>query len=101
MTGKQIRDALISQLERKGAKIDTFSDMVDDYMKFWKIKNKLSADINKRGVVYEDRSSVGVMMQKNNPSVKELVMVNKSMLTILQQLDISTKNIVGEKDDEM
>lgn len=101
MTEKQIRDALVNQLEKKGAKIDTFVDLVDDYVRFYKIKNKLSADINKRGITYRDVSSTGIMMTKNNPSVKELVMVNKSMLTILQQLDISTRNVIGDEDDSL
>lgn len=101
MTEKDIRAALITQLERKGAKLDNFIDLVDDYVKFYKIKNKLSADINKRGITYKDVSSTGIMMMKNNPSVKEMVMVNKSMLTILQQLDISTKNVISDEDNSL
>ena len=86
------------QLKNKSADIDHFSDLINDYMCLWDAKNALNTDIKKRGVMYEDLSSVGVMMQKNNPSVKELVMVNRQMLAILKDLDINTSN-AGKMDD--
>ena len=85
----------------KGADLDHFNDLVGDYMRFWDIKTKLYKDIKKRGVMFTDNSSVGVPMQKNNPSVKELTSVNKQMLTILEKLDINTKNVMSDKDEEL
>lgn len=96
-----IRESLIGQLKNRGADLDHFVDLVEDYVKFWEIKNRLQRDIKKRGVTYEGLSSVGVPMQKNNPSVKELLGVNRQMLAILKELCLSTENIVGDEEDEL
>lgn len=96
-----IRESLMEQLAMKGATIDCFEDMVDDYMGLWDIKNKLLADINKRGVAYEDRNSTGFQVTKNNPSVKELVLVNRQMLSILKELNLRTDTAGDGAGDEL
>lgn len=101
MKAADIKKTLLNQLAKKGAKVNHFADMINDYISFWETKNALTADIKKRGVMYEDYSSVGVKMQKNNPSVKELVMVNRQMLTILKELGLTTDDVGGEGDDEL
>jgi hypothetical protein len=40
-------------------------------------------------------------MQKNNPSVKELVGINRQMLAILKELDINTNTVISPGDYEM
>ena len=101
MKKADVRQSLIKQLEDKGANVSHFEDLVNDYMNFWSIKSKLQTDIRKRGIVYEDKSSVGIVMQKNNPTVKELVNVNRQMLSILRELGLSTDEIVCSDDDEL
>ena len=98
-TKSQVYDDLISQLSKMGAQTATFQDQIEDYMKFWSIKDGLQKDIKKRGVVYKDFSAVGVEMMKNNPSTKELVMVNKQMLSILKELGLSTSNCAADDDE--
>lgn len=83
-----------------GAHVDHYEDLVNKYIEFWAIEKKLTADINKRGVVFTDKSSVGVPMMKNNPSVKEKVMVNRQMLQILKDLGLSTANAIGEEGED-
>jgi hypothetical protein len=98
----KIYASLMEQLAFKGASVDCFEDLIQDYMSLWDTKNALIADIRKRGVMYKDVSSVGVEMMKNNPSVKELVMVNKQMLMLLKELDLSTENAAGgDPDDDL
>jgi len=101
MKATDVRKTLLEQLKIKGAKVNHFIDLVNDYISFWETKNALTEDIKKRGVMYVDVSSVGVKMQKNNPSVKELVMVNKQMLSILKELGINTDDVGREDDDEL
>ena len=36
-----VRESLIEQLKEKGADVACFSDLIEDYMKLWSIKNKL------------------------------------------------------------
>lgn len=88
---RDIRESLVEQLMTKGADIDVFVDMVDKYMELWAIDQLLAEDIENRGVMFRDVSAAGHEMMKNNPSVKEKVMVNRQMLQILQQLNITTE----------
>ena len=101
MKREDIKDSLTKQLISKGAMVSHFEDLVNDYLAFWDTKNKLQKDISDRGVVYEDLSSVGVKMQKNNTSVNELVKVNRQMLSILKDLGLETSNVQTDDDEEM
>ena len=99
---QRIEESLLEQLEMKGADTDHFVDLVRDYMSLWDVKNDLLEDIKKRGVMYKDFSSVGIEMMKNNPSVRELIGINRQMLSILKDLDINTKTVaLFNEDDEM
>jgi len=89
---ESIKISLEKQLALMDANKDHFSDLISDYMGMWDVKNALFSDIKLRGVTYKDVSSVGIEMQKNNPSVKELVTVNKQMLSVLKELGLSTAN---------
>lgn len=95
-TRKKVEQSLRDQLEHMGANVAHFADMIDDYMKFWDVKEMLQADIIKRGVAYQDSSSVGVKMMKNNPSVSELVKVNTRMLAILKEMGLTTENVPND-----
>lgn len=98
---KTVEESMIAQLTVKGAATPVFIDLVKDYMKLWATKEKLAADIEERGVVYKDVSSVGVEMMKNNTSVKELIGVNRQMLSILERLNITTDFApITEADDD-
>ncbi|MGN0488050.1 MAG: hypothetical protein ACI4HO_02175 [Ruminococcus sp.] len=101
MKRSDIVNSLKEQLRIRGADISCFLDLINDYGDLWNIKNKLIRDIKKRGVTYEDVSSVGVPMTKNNPSTKELVCVNRQMLSILEKLNLSTNNCGTDVDDEL
>jgi len=102
MDRESIHESLTKKLESKSANLAHFADLVNDYMNFWDVKNALNDDLKARGVMYTDKSSVGVDMQKNNPSTKELVMVNRQMLSILKELGFNTSDIgANDGDDEM
>lgn len=96
-----IEKSLKKQLDDKGATVNHFTDLINDYLSIWDVKNALVDDIKTRGVTFTDVSSTGIPMMKNNPSVKELVMVNKQMMSILKELGISTTDIGVDDGDEM
>lgn len=100
MSRASIRRSLLSQLEAMGADQDHFVDLVKDYLSLYDVKNRLIKDIKERGVMYTDLSSVGVEMQKNNPSVRELVNVNRQMLALIRELGISTDTVPPREDDD-
>lgn len=93
---KKVKESLLEQLKLLQADKPVFLSLVDDYMKFWSTKEKLLKDIETRGVSFEDFSSSGKRMMKQNPSTKEVVAVSSQMLKILEQLHISTTSIIAE-----
>ena len=95
-----IRKSLTEQLNEMGAKVAHFEDLINDYLALYDVKNQLIKDIKVRGVTYTDYSAAGVAMQKNNPSTKDLVSVNRQMLAILKDLGVSTTNIKKPEDND-
>ena len=97
----EIENSLLEQLALLGAMKAHYIDLINDYLGMWNVKSALLIDIGKRGVTYKDVSSVGISMMKNNPSVKELVMINRQMLSLLKELGLSTSNIKDSDEDEL
>lgn len=97
---KLIKESLLEQLDKKGAKIAVFADLVDDYMSLFDIKNALKKDIKNRGVTYEDFNSSGVKVTKDNPSVKNLVNINRQMLAIIDKLKLDPNAIIPPEDED-
>ncbi len=89
----KIRDDLYEQLGTNGIIHAHFMDLVEDYMSFWDIKNRLIADVKDRGV-----SVLGANgFMKKNDSINELNKTNTQMLKILNELGLKA---VCEDDDD-
>lgn len=91
---KRVKKSLQDQLAAKGADIELFNDQINDYMSMWDLKETLKDDIQKNGLRLNYTTSNGGKAEKDNPSVKQLPMVNKQMLMLLKQMDISTDKAV-------
>ena len=87
------------QLEAKDADIDMFNDQINDYMTMWDLKEKLKDDIEEHGLRMKYLTANGGYAEKDNPSVKQLPLINKQMLMLLKQLDISTEKVVKDGED--
>lgn len=98
---RSIKAELIKQLTLKRANIDPFLSIVDDYLAMWDTKNELIKDLRTHGSVLREEVNGVLCRYKNNPSVKELVMVNKQMLSLLKELGLSTSNVGGDEDEDL
>lgn len=76
-----------------------FNDQIDDYMTMWDLKEKLKDDIEEHGLRMKYLTANGGYAEKDNPSVKQLPLINKQMLMLLKQLDISTEKVVKDGED--
>jgi len=101
MTKSRIKKSLLKQLKARGAEVDYYVDLVESYLKFWDIEEKLTTDIATHGIKYKDKSSVGVDILKNNPSIKEVVSVNRQRLQILRELGLTVDNVGADDDDPL
>ncbi|MFR5701955.1 MAG: hypothetical protein ACLUD0_08795 [Eubacterium ramulus] len=63
----------------------------------------LQNDIKTRGVSYETLSASGVLIMKQNQSIKDLVAVEKQMLSLLKEMGLTTDAPTGEDviDDDL
>lgn len=98
---KAIKQSLLDQLERKGARTPFFENLVDDYMALWRTKELLIRDIKKNGIRIKYDNGGGQSGEKDNPSIAQQVRVNAQMLKILAQLGITTDDIAGGAEDEL
>lgn len=94
----KIKESLIKQLETKGANVAHFNDIICDYMVLYDTKKALQKDIKDRGVSYETTSASGFNIIKQNQSVKDLVAVEKQMISILKELGLTTDAPTGTED---
>ena len=98
---KKIRESLIKQLKDKGANVEHFTSLIDDYMWYWKQEKEMQKDIKRRGFTFTAISASGNEYDKENPSVKNALMYNKQKLAILKELGLTTEHVVSEDGDEL
>lgn len=94
----KIKESLIKQLETKGANVPHFNDLICDYMVLYDTKKALQKDIKNRGISYKTLSANGYEIIKQNQSVKDLVAVEKQMISILKEMGLTTDAPTGNED---
>lgn len=97
----KIKDSLIKQLKNKGANVEHFSGLIDDYIWLFKEVKEMKTDVKKRGRTFKTTSASGYEIEKENPSVKNIVVYNKQMLAILKELGLTTDNVGSDDDEEL
>lgn len=100
MKAADVKNALIEQLESKGASVAFYRSLVDDFVYYWQQERKMQADVKKRGLTYTTVAATGNKIEKENPSVKTAYMYNKQKLAILDKLGISPDKIFKADDDD-
>lgn len=97
----KIRNSLIQQLKNRGADVEHFLALIDDYIWYYNQEKAMQKDIKTKGMSYKAISASGKEYEKENPSIKNAVMYNKEKLAILKQLELSTTNVGSDEDDEL
>lgn len=101
-----IRDDLLNQLKNNGVTGLFYNDLIDVYMKMYKIKNELILDIEERGVAVEWSNGKQTSVKRND-SLDGLHKTVSQMLNILSKLGLDipeNKNInpgKGEDDEAL
>jgi hypothetical protein len=68
-------------------------------MELWILSKRLEADIRDNGISWEEVTSGGASVRKNNPSIKDLATISRQMSAILKDLALTTTEI-GQEDDD-
>lgn len=99
----EIEASILEQLKNHGGDLAVYHDLVGTFMDLYTVKERLRADIKKRGVKVETEMSTRVKKIVTNESLKELMDVNQHMLLILDKLGIKPSECAGGAgiDDDM
>ncbi len=99
---QKIREDLKIQLLSQNKFGKQFDDMVEDYIKFVELKEKLQHDIDVNDIRYQTTGGNGFTTFKPNESVERLIKVNAQMLKILQDLELKApEDSGGEEGDDL
>lgn len=88
---KRVEKSLRQQLTSKGADVDLFEDLISDYMRMWDLKEMFFTDLQENGLRPGGKESA---------SPKQIPIVNRQMLALLKQMDITTENVVREDGED-
>ena len=94
-----IKEDLQNQLIAQNKFGKQFDDMIEDYLYFFELKERLKYDIDVNGIRYQNIGGNGFTTYKPNESVERLQKTNGQMLKILQDLDLKAPEEDGEGDD--
>lgn len=94
-----IKEDLQNQLIAQNKFGKQFDDMIEDYLYFVELKERLKHDIDINGIRYPNTGGNGFTTYKPNESVERLQKTNGQMLKILQDLDLKAPEEDGEGDD--
>ena len=98
MKQSDIKENLIEQLEQKNMNLPAYLSLVDDYMKYWKLKDDLQKDIKKNGVRFKQVNGNGIAVEKFNESINQLPKITAIMIKILA--DLGLKEPVARSSDD-
>jgi len=98
-TIRRIRKSLTDQLDAQGKSADFYRDLVNDYIWYFKTREKLKRDVEYRGVMVPVTNGKGeVTGHKTHDGIIQMTKVTSTMLKILH--DLNLREPVARKTDE-
>lgn len=94
-----LRNDMINQLESQGKFSQYYKDLVDDYIFYFELKEKMKRNIDKFGLNVTVMNGNGLPIKKVNDNVKEIRETSKMMLKILSDLGIQIVSDLEPPDD--
>lgn len=93
---ENIKKSLKEQLERRSGLTAYNSNLIDDYMEYYDLKEKMLRDIKNRGLVITQMTGNGFEKQIVNENVAEVQKITRLMLKILTDLEL---NVTYEEEE--
>lgn len=85
---EQVKNSLMEQLRLQNKTAKFYSNLVDDYMSYWKLREILLKDIDDNGIRYKSTNGNGITVDKPNESVQNLQKTTATMFKILSDLNL-------------
>lgn len=96
-----IRQSLLGQLRAKGACVAHFNALIDDYISYFRLVERMKQSLIEDGMTYKAISASGKEYTKENPAAKLLPTYTKTMLSILREMGLTTDKPTQEDDDAL
>ena len=96
----ELREELKQQLITKNNYNKVTIELLEKYVKFTEIEDKLNKDIDDRGVSIEWNNGGGQKGFKKNDSIAELAKVNNQKIKILDKLGIKAPDSKEDGDED-
>lgn len=90
---KEVRKSLIEQLKAKGADVSVYMDQIEDYMTMWTLKCRYAEALN------DPELQTSLLCDKDFMPAKQFPIINRQMLALLKQMEISPETIVKDGED--
>lgn len=97
---QMIRADLIAQLESQNKYGKHFEDLIEDYLYYLDLKDKLQRDINHMGLRVTLETGNGFKSQKPNESIQNVLKVSATMMKLLSELGLKEPVIEEKNGDE-
>lgn len=96
---QRVKTSLLKQLESRDMDAELWRDLINDYLTFWEIKDKLTFEIERNGAMITIKNGKQEF-RKRNDAVVELPKISKRMTDILDFLNIVPEEAAKEDPDE-
>lgn len=94
---EKIRQSLTDQLKLRNSDIEVFREQIESYCRFAKLEDELWNDIATKGrMIVVTAATSGKKVEKENPSVKQVVMVSKQKIDILRKLRFDVDSVISQ-----
>jgi len=98
-TIRRIRKSLTDQLDAQGKSAEFYRDLVNDYIWYYRTREKLKRDVEYRGVMVPVTNGKGeITGHKTHDAIIQMTKVTSTMLKILH--DLNLREPVTKKADE-
>lgn len=95
---RAVKDDLLKQLQLQNKEALFYTNLVEDYMSYWRMKEELIKDIEEKGIRYKTVNGNGILVEKANESLQNLQKTTAIMLKILN--DLNLKEQLTDSSDE-
>ena len=95
---REVKNDLLEQLKMQNKTYKYYTDMVENYMFYWRVKEDLEEDISEKGIRYKTVN--GIEVEKPNESIQNLQKTTIIMLKILADLNLKEPLMSSTDEDD-
>lgn len=97
---RDIKNDLLKQLQLQNKTGNHYLDLVEQYMRYYVIKEELDSDIREKGIRYMCMNGNGIEVERPNESVDRLLKITPTMTKLLDSLGLKEPIVQQQSDGD-